>query len=273
MKNMADGIMPVAAANRESEVPDPAQSATWARIGRWAAYLGAVGLFTESVLFLLDSLNVLAPAVSEPSGGNPDDRVATHYGGWFARQHTLWWDIAVRDSVGPLGLLSLVVAVVALVCWLRRRDPSAVLLMLLFGMGALLSAGSDLVYLNLVNYWRFDWRHATTVNMIASGRAAEAIDSITFYPQAAGYLLLALALWCLRVLARSEPRIPRWVAWVALLEAIALPLIVVTSIVGPEAIYSLLALLTGAILGPLLAIGLARTLSPPGRWTPQPGSA
>jgi hypothetical protein len=264
MEDMADGILPVAAADHASPpLPDSAHSVTWARIGRWAAYLGAFGLLAESVLFLLDTLNVLAPAVREPApGANADLRVATHYAGWFARQHSIWWDIAVRDSVGPLGLLSLVVAVVALVCWLRRSDPAAVLLVLLFGMGALLSAGSDLAYLNLVSYWRFDWSHATTTNMIASGRAVEAIDSITFYPQAAGYVLLALALCCLWALARTEPRIPRWVAWVALLEAAALPLVVLTSIVGPDPVYSILALLTGVVLGPLLAVGLARTLSP-----------
>ena len=259
---MDDGTVPIGAADREAPVLDPAHSATWARIGRWAAYLGAIGLFTESALFLLDSLNVLTPALRDPPDGRSADlRVAAHYADWFARQHAIWWDIAVRDSLGPLGLMSLVVAVVALVCWLRRRDPAAVVLVLLFGMGALLSAGSDLAYLNLVNYWRFDWGHATTVNMIASGRAAEAIDSITSYPQAAGYLLLALSLWCLWVLARSEPRIPRWVAWVALLEAAALPLTVLTSIVGPEVGYSALALLTGVLLGPLLALGLARTLN------------
>ena len=263
MDNMADGTLPVAAADGDEPVGDPAHSATWARIGRWAAYVGALGLFTESVLFLLDSLNVLAPALREPpTQGNADLRVAAHYADWFGRQQTIWWDIALRDSVGPLGLLSLVVAVVALLCWLRRRDPAAVLLALLFGMGALLSASSDLAYLNLVNYWRFDWSHATTVNMIASGRAVEAIDSITFYPQAAGYLLLALSLCCLWVLAKTEPRLPRWVAWVALLEAAALPLIVLTSIVGPDLVYSVLALLTGVLLGPLLAIGFARTLSP-----------
>lgn len=265
MKDMADGALPVAAADRDAPVLDVAYSATWARIGRWAAYLGALGLFTESVLFLLDSLNVLTPALrGSPTGGNADLRVATHYADWFARQHTIWWDIAVRDSLGPLGLLSLVVAVVALVAWLRCRDPAAVLLAVLFGMGALLSAGSDLAYLNLVNYWRFDWGHATTVNMIATGRAVEAIDAITFYPQAAGYLLLALALWCLWVLARTESRIPRWVAWVALLEAATLPLVVLTAIVGPDPAYSVLALLTGVVLGPLLAIGFARTFSPQG---------
>lgn len=155
---MADGIVPVAAADREAPVLDPAHSATWARIGRWAAYLGAIGLFTESALFLLDTLNILTPALREPRAGlSADLRVATHYADWFARQHAIWWNIALRDSLGPLGLLSLVVAVVALVCWLRRRDPAAVLLVLLFAMGALLSASSDLVYLNLVNYWRFDW--------------------------------------------------------------------------------------------------------------------
>lgn len=47
----------------------------------------------------------------------------------------------------------------------------------------------------------------------------------------------------------------------ALLEAVALPLVVLTSIVGPEVVYSLLALITGVVLGPLLAIGLARTLN------------
>ena len=258
---MADLTVPGAAADREASVPDPAQSVSWARIGRWAADLGALGLFIESALFLLDTLNILTPALSEPPAGRSDDlRVAAHYASWFARQRAIWWDIAVRDSLGPLGLLSLVVAVVALVCWLRRRDPTAVVLVLLFGMGALLSAGSDLVYLTLVSYWRFDWSHATTVNMIATGRAVEAIDSITFYPQAAGYLLLALSLWCLWVLARTEPRIPREVAWVALLEAVALPFVVLTSIVGPDVVYSVLALLTGVLLGPLLAVGLARTL-------------
>lgn len=259
---MDDGTLPVAAADREAPVLGSAHSATWARIGLWTGYLGAVGLFTESTLFLLDSLNILAPALREPPVGRSADlRAATHYADWFARQHAIWWDIAVRDSLGPLGLLSLVVAVVALVCWLGRRDPVAALLVLLFGMGAVLFASSDLAYLNLVNYWRFDWGHATTVNMIATGRAVEAIDSITFYPQAASYLLLAVSLWCLWVLARSEPRIPRWVGRVALLEAVALPLIVLTSIVGPEVVYSVLALLTGVVLGPLLAIGLARTLS------------
>lgn len=259
---MADRTVPVAAAVREAPVLDPGHSATWAFIGRWAAYLGAFGLFTESILFLLDSLNILTPAVREPTAGRSADlRVAAHYAEWFARQHAIWWDIALRDSLGPLGLLSLVVAVVALVGWLPRRDPAAVLLVLLFGMGALLSAVSDLAYLNLVNYWRFDWGHATTVNMIASGRAAEAIDSITFYPQAAGFLLLALSLWCLWVLARSEPRIPRWAAWVACSEAVALPLVVLTSIVGPQVLYSVLAFLTGVLLGPLTAIGVARTLN------------
>ena len=185
------------------------------------------------------------PEYTETSAGRAQDLAD-----YFEHQHTILWDIAVRDTLGPIGFLALMVVGVAVMNVVGPRRLEAQLLVLFFVVGGLLTAIPDLMYVTLTSYWRHSgWEATPTENMIALGRSVEAIHELTTYTQYAGFVVLALGLGCVGRLCRLD---------VALSSLVG---IAIASILRNDTAYNVLALATGALLGPTVAIWLGRDVA------------
>jgi hypothetical protein len=135
-------------------------------------------------------------------------------------------------------------------------------LVLFFVVGGLLTAIPDLMYLTLTSYWRHSgWEATPTENMIALGRSVEAIHELTTYTQYAGFVVLALGLGCVGRLCRLDVALSSRLGILAYAEAVALVGIAVASILRNDTAYNVLALATGALLGPTVAIWLGRDVA------------
>jgi hypothetical protein len=118
----------------------------WRRLGRSAAYCAAGAFLKQSALFLLDATGAFARRVAfTTSGRGLDQDLIELYVRQSERMHGIWWNVAVRDVVGPLGYLALVVAVQAMVHMAGTTPPRQSLVggfALSFGLPARLGCGS-----------------------------------------------------------------------------------------------------------------------------------
>ncbi len=235
----------------------------WAMMARTAGLVAGACLAGQTVLFLLDETGLLAASpdyVETPAGRAAD--LATYYAAFFAYQHDILWDVAVRDTLGPIAYLALMVLAVSAANVLGPRRVVSQLVVLFFVVGGLLAALSDLMYLTTTTYWRqTGWEATPTADMIAAGRSAEAINALTTYPQYAGFTVLALGLLCVARAARAHLVVGRVVGLLAVALAIALVGIVVAEVARLDTVFQVLALVVGVLLAPAVAIGLGRDIA------------
>jgi hypothetical protein len=250
-------------AGSDSSGPGHGRSWRWARISKLAGMVAAFGVFGQTMLFLADASGLLGegPTYTETSAGQARD-LADYYVAYFEHQHAILWDIAVRDTLGPIAFLALMVLAVALMNVVGARRPEAQLLVLFVVVGGLLVAVTDLIYLALTSYWRHSgWEAMPTENMIALGRSAEAIHEVTTFPQYGGLVVLALGLGCAGRLCRVDSALSSRLGVLAYAEAVALVGVALTAILRLDTAYNVLALASGGLLGPALAIWLGREVA------------
>jgi hypothetical protein len=126
-----------------------------------------------------------------------------------------------------------------------------------FLIGGVIATLNDLIYLGATDYWRLTgWSQLPPTSMVAAGRSETAIEALTRWPEAAGFIVLAAALICLSNLCRSEVALPSRLALLGYLEAALLIGIALAGIMQTDTTYNLFSLVTGAIVGPLLAFWL-----------------
>jgi len=236
---------------------------TWASVLRAAAYLAAGAFVLTTVLYLLDATDVLraSPVFRQTGRGQVADE-ATFFAALFNHQHAIWWDIALRDTLGPVAVLSLAGVGLALAN-LRGWRPSMQLTVALLSFGAVFVTVNSLLYLGELNYWRFGgWSAHPAAGMVAIGRSAEGIDHLTVYPEALGYTLVAVALV---VLVRHGLRAQLGSSTTALGYAAAASLLglVVCQVATFDVGYDVFAVIAGIVLGPAFLVGLSRTVVPP----------
>lgn len=249
---------------------DGAYDVAWNRIGRNAGYLAGGAVFLTTLLFLLDATGILAPnATFRETGSGRLQDLATYFAALFERQHQILWDIALRDTLGPISDVGLIVLVLAIANLLRWRG-AAVQLMVVFGsIGAALMAISSITYLAELQYWRVTgWAAAPAEDMVAVGRASDAINALTVYPEVAGFAAFAVGLVFLGRLCRSRDELPSRLSFLAFAEALALLGAAVATVARLGAVYDVLALITGVVLGPVLAIWLGNHFGRLGRAVP-----
>jgi hypothetical protein len=139
----------------------------------------------------------------------------------------------------------------------RADRPNAQLMVAFFVVGGTLAALADLIYLGATDYWRLTgWSGVPAVSMVAVGRSTEAINALTRWPEAAGFVVLAAALVCLGNLCRSEAALPRRLALVVYLEVALLVGVAVAGVMETGTPYDIFSLTTGAIVGPIVAFWL-----------------
>ena len=237
----------------------------WSLVGRRAGYVAGGGFVAQSVLWLLDSTGALTPEVrfqDTPAGFQED--LATYYVALNERQHDVLWDIVVRDLIGPLAYVAVMVLVLALAHQVGRGKPRVELVLLLVVVGGASAAASDVVYLSQAQAWRGAFQ--PTPDIVGFGRAQELLGYVVNYLQYAGFVLLALAFGCLASWLLAHPGAYRWLAVLAAAESICLVTFVVTSVWPHDNVHLVAAAGAGIIVGPPVLVLLGR--SAPGLATP-----
>ena len=231
----------------------------WTRIGAIAAYSAGGALLVQTLLYLADAANLLGPSPTfhRTAAGVLQD-TATYYVAYFAHQHHILWDIALRDSIGPIGWIGLVVAALAVANLVGVRPALARLMVVLVAVGAGLEVLEDLTFLSLTNYWRNPGWHGTpAAGMVAVGRAVESIDSLSSMFQRSGYVVLAAALVLLGLLCRAEARLPSRLGPFAYAVSLGVFASAIASILEATTAFNVIGLVVGVVLAPtfLLLVG------------------
>jgi len=231
---------------------------SWGRTALVAGVLAAVALLLQTLLQLIDAAGILPdiPALRETDAGWEQD-LATYYVAFFERQHDVAWILALRGALGLVTALAMIVLAVAFVGARGHRRPRVQVWAPVFAVGALLNLLSDLVYLSLLGTWRLTGFTAEPpADIIASGRSAEAVTDLSNYLASAALVTLAAAL--LGVAAELSARLR--------ILALALAAVAVVDVVASLAFWDVVSdvasILTGAVLGPVLLVGLGRWLQP-----------
>lgn len=228
--------------------------AAWARVAKVTGYIIAVAFVVQSVLYLLDVTGVLAAPIDYrvSSLGMQQDLII-YYEALNERMHSIWWSVAVRDTVGPLGYLSLIVLVLAISHVTRRGRPRVELALLFTVVGASTAAASDLIFLSQIGSWRYGFQ--PTPDIVSFGRASEILDNVVDYLQYAAFIVLAAAFVCLGGLITSQRTSHRRAAQVfAYLEATALVAYVLADLARWNTGQAVAAAMAGIVLGPTWAI-------------------
>src|SRR5436305_2282860 len=246
----------------------------WPGVGRVAGYLSAGALLLGTILYLLDATNALGANGYSPAGRSPVQDEAGYWVAQFAHQHDILWDIIARDTLFPLAFLALIVVALAIRAAVRANRPDTQLMVAFFLVGGTISILNDLIFLGATDYWRVTgWSHVPATTMVATGRAEETIESLTRWPEAAGFVVLAAALVCLGKLCRSESAMPDRLGLLAYGEAALLVGIAVAGIMQTGTPYDMLSLVTGAVVGPVLAFWLGRHLGARAQDAPRAATA
>ena len=248
--------------------------AEWRRVGRVAGYLSGGALVVATILYLLDATNALGVNHFRPTDVSVIQNQANFWVAAFAHQHDILWDIIARDTLFPLAFLALIVLSLAVRALVRSNGPATQLMVAFFAVGGVISILNDLIYLGATDYWRLTgWSNVPAFSMVAAGRSENAIESLTRWPEAAGFVVLAAALVCLGNLCRSEAALPARLAVVAYAEAALLVGIALAGVMEAGTPYDVFSLLTGALVGPLLAVWLGWHLGGAGGSAPAPARA
>jgi hypothetical protein len=234
------------------------QASAWNRIGRNAGYMAGAGLLSGTVLFLLDAADLLgAGAQYHATTAGPLQDQANYYVALFAHQHRILWDIIARDTVFPLAFLALIVLALAVRDLVGGHQPEAQLMVAFVTIGGILSILADLTFLGAAEYWRATgWTADPPAPMVAIGRAAEAIDTLTHWPEAIGLAILAAGVVFLGRLCRARDELPTGLGSLAYVEALLLVGVAVTGLVPADTFNQILGLATGVLIGPALAVWL-----------------
>ncbi|MCW2811519.1 MAG: hypothetical protein JWP61_1977 [Friedmanniella sp.] len=239
--------------------PASPEPEAWGRWGRAAGFTAGGAFLVQTVLFLLDATGALAPRipfVTTPAGVMED--LATYYVAVNERMHTIWWDVALRDTLGPIAYLALTVLFLSVVRATVSRHPRDQLAVLLVMLGGILGALNDLMYLSYTRWW-FSGGFRPTPDIVSFGVTADALDNLGTYFQRSGFLLLAAGFL---LLAPTLGRLRtgwRWLRALARLEAAAVVAWVVTDVAETGTTRLVASIAAGVVLGPALSIlaGLA----------------
>lgn len=246
--------------HRANRPGPPALIVTWSRLGRAAGYFAGVAFFAQTVLYLLDVTGALAlqTQYQVTERGMQQDLI-DYYINYNDRMQSIWWNVALRDVLGPLGYLALMVLILALLHVAGTRQPREELGQLFVVLGASAAALSDLMYLSHITWWREGGFQATP-DIISHGRAFEIVDNMGNYVLWAGHLLLAFGFICLGPTLSGPLLRRRGLALLAYLEAAALFAYVFTHMLDADIAGYIAAIASGLVLGPTLAILMGHAL-------------
>jgi hypothetical protein len=228
-----------------------------------AAYTAAVGFIVTTVLYLLDAFDVLDPSPEyvRTSAGQLQDE-ATFWAKVFEHQHAIVWDVIARDVIGPFAFVALIVIGVALHRRALGDGPERELMVTFLGVGGVISALASLLYLGNAQFWRMPWGPIAPggeTSVVAVGRSTTAIDNLTTWPEAFGYVVLALGVWCMASVVRRSPDMPGRLSTLARVTAAGLMVLAIATFWADiDDIHSIVSLAVGAVLAPWVCVWLGQ---------------
>jgi hypothetical protein len=197
-----------------------------------------------------------APPMPDLAQGLADEQLedlAAFFAAKAQRQHDVLWDIVLRDVLGPVAMLALVVLAYAVVRTRGEHRAAPQAWALVLGAGALLKVISDLVFLSQVGIWRQSgFLTEPPADMIAVGRASDQVTDISGMLENAADVTVAAGLVGLAVLLSRSLRL------LARAVAVVLVLTVPAALAGWALAYGVLSLLAGVLLAPALLVGTGR---------------
>jgi hypothetical protein len=242
----------VAVSEAERETP----TASWGRTAVLAGAISAVGILLQTGLFLLDATGILPfSADYQETGAGRGEDLAAYYVALLERQHDIVWNIALRDTFGPVAALALMVFALALVRLRGRGRAGPSVWALVFSVGALLKLLSDVVFLSqLAVYLDSGFTPEFPADIVAVGRTSEAVDALSGYLENVAYVILAAALVGLAgLLGRPWGLLTRVLAGVLVVS-------VISWVAGWGLVYAVAAILSGIVLAPVVLAGTGRAL-------------
>jgi hypothetical protein len=235
---------------------EPATRTAWGRTAFLSGVVGAVGLILQTALYFVDVTGILpfSPDYRETGAGRGED-LAAYYVALAERQHDIVWNIVLRDTLGPVAAIALMVLALALVRLRAQGRPGPQVWALVFSVGALIKLLSDVVYLSQLGVWRdTGFTPEFPADIIAVGRTSEAVGDLSGYLENIAYLILAAAL------AGLSGVLDRRMGLLARVLAVALLVAVVAWFADWWLLYAVGGLLTGLVLAPALLAGTGRSL-------------
>ena len=242
---------------------NPGDGWRWTTVSRVSGYVAGVGLFVGTLLFLLDATHALGddPQYHSTAAGPLQDE-ANFWVALFAHKHHILWDIIARDTLFPLAFVALIVLSLGIRRAVRNERPEVQLMTTFFMIGGVISALADLIFLAGSDFWRVTgWSAHPPERMVAVGRSTEALNALTRWPEAAGFVILGAALLCLGRLCSTRPELPSRLGLLVNLEALLLIGIALAGVFASDTAYNIFSLLTGALIGPAVALWLGWHLS------------
>ena len=174
------------------------------------------------------------------------------------------WDIIARDTILPVAYLAPIITALAVRNRTGPRHPGGQVLVTAFLAGGILSILADLTFLAAAEYWRqTGWPARPAALTVAVGQTVQGIQTLTHWPEAFGFAVLACGLVALGRLCGKHRVFPASLGALAYLEALLLLGIAVTGLIPYDAGYNWLSLAAGAVVGPALSVWLGTRLGQP----------
>lgn len=231
------------------------------RVAQVAAVVAAVGFAVQTVLFLVAAAGLLGSAADfTDTRAAQEIDYATYYAALFNHRHDIVWNVVLRGVIGPIAWVA--VGILAVLTALLVRSVQVWIATLVVCLGAALAALADLVFATLVGFWRYGgWSNEVPTNMIAAGRAYEAVKTVSTYLQYDAFVVVAVGLIVL-TRAGGWSSILRW-----LLGALAVALVSFAALDWVWPLWhasqwprDLVALVLGLLLAPAATLTWARQL-------------
>jgi hypothetical protein len=236
----------------------------WATAARtWGVFSG-IAFAVATIAYLVEATGLIGspPVYAATAAGQLQDE-ATYWAAFFAYRHATLWDYVLRDGLFFFAFLGFIPLVLAANVATGGRRAGVQIAGAFIAVGAIFGALNAVTFFVDVSWWRgTGWDQVPPGLMAAIGRGTEMMDDLSAWSGIASNAALAIGLTYLGVACLTEPALSRPIGWVALATAaMEVVIIAVGQIGGLDSVGNVLALITGALFAPIIAIGLGWRLS------------
>jgi len=236
----------------------------WATAARsWGVFSG-IAFAVATLAYVVEAMGVLGsrPAYVATAAGQLQDE-ATYWAAVFAYRHATLWDYALRDGLFFFAFLGFIPLVLAANAATGGRRAAVQIGGAFIAVGAIFGALNAVAFFVDVSWWReTGWDQVPPGLMAPIGRGTEMMQDLSAWSGIASNAALFVGLAYVGFACLTEAALSRPIGWVALATAgLQLAIIVLSQISGLDAVQNVLSLITGALLAPIILIGLGLRLS------------